>query len=116
MYAVAVINTRIHRGSTFREKFTWNTGTPSCYSPVNLTGCQTWGAIRDDSGAVVRSLSQNDGSLILGGTDGAVTILLPHTETAAWSRESTTYEVYIQMTNGDVVKKYKGTIYCDLEE
>lgn len=112
MYQTANIPLTMNPGSTLREKFTWNQGTPQCYKPVDLTGTTMYGSITDMSGNVLVSLTEAAGNLINGHEDGSTTILLSHLITQAWAHEYALYEVFIQMTNNDVVRKYAGTLHC----
>ena len=105
----------IYRGSTFRKRWTWKTGTPA--APVDLTGCTARMQIRSevDSDTALVDLTTENGGIVLGGAAGTIDLYLSHTATTAITWESAVYDLEIIFANGDVQRKIAGAVIVSPE-
>ena len=103
------VSLKIDQGATFTKVVTWKTS-PS--TPVDLTGCTARMQVRSkvDSPTVLLSLSTTDGSIVLGGTAGTVTLKLSATQTAAITWTTGVYDLEVVFSDGTVKRLIQGSV------
>lgn len=105
----------IEQGATFRQTFTWQTGSPSV--PVDLTGYSAHMQVRDAPGTlpVLLDLSTANGGIVLGGTAGTVTLYASATTTAALAWSKGRFDLDLTAPNGDVIRLLQGGVVVSPE-
>lgn len=105
----------IEQGATLREIITW---TNADGTPINITGWTGRLQARADidSPTKLLDLTTANGGIIIGGSNGQLTIFMSDTQTSAltWSGSSI-YDLELVAPGGDVTRLLKGTITLDRE-
>jgi len=100
----------ILQGETWRHQLTWKVGVPA--DPVDLTGCTARMQVRPEvaSATVLLELTSGNGRIVLGTTDGKITLGLTATETAALTWQRAVYDLEIVHSDGSVRRLMEGSI------
>lgn len=111
------LNLRIDQGATYRKVHTWKIGDLLASAPVDLTGCVARMQIRDevDSDTVLLELTTANGRILLGGTDGTVTLTLSAVETAALAFARGVYDLEVVLADGSVRRLMYGAVIVSPE-
>lgn len=111
----ASVNFRLYQGATFSEPVTLKDGSGN---PIDLTGCTARLQARRDisDAAAVFSLDSTGGGIVLGGTAGTVTLVVPPSTTAAlsieWEGEMWVHDLLLSFPDATVQRTYQGAIYA----
>lgn len=107
------VNLKIEAGADFVKQVIWETGTPPV--PVDLTGCTAVMDLRTEVESPTRllRLSTADGSIVLGGTTGAVKFTIPFAATSALTWDVAVYDMFVTFPSGESKKFIKGRATVD---
>lgn len=119
-------NLRVLQGQTFRRTFTWSHADPASTAdvplppvPYDLTGCTAKMQARQKYGTeVLLEFSSENGGLVLGTTDGLITIFASAVQTDALgattdplkARTRAVYDLEVTFPSGDVLRVIEGVI------
>ena len=106
----ALVKLKIDQGATFRQRVTWQTGTPAV--AVNLTGYTARMQIRDQAGATALYIELNttNGGIVLGGVTGTIDLYISAANTAAFTWTTANYDIDLTAPSGDVTRLFMGSI------
>lgn len=101
------VNLSINQGATFRHKFTWQDAKKRA---INLTGYTARLQAREsvESPAAVLDLSTENGGIVLGGTNGTVSLYIAPAQTNPLTQRKLVYDLELYAPNGDVVRLVEG--------
>ncbi len=106
----AIFDLTIHKGATFRQVFTWQSGG----ALVNLTGYAGEMMVRVprvESATALIDLSTTNGKMALGDTAGTITVMMIPTETAALKATSQgVYDILLTAPGGEKHFPVKGSL------
>lgn len=107
------VNLLILQGETFEPIFHWKTGSdPATATAVDLTDCEARAHFRASVEAedFLLELTDANGRIVLGTTDGSIQLLLSATETAAIEWREAVYDLEIEFPSGRVVRRMEGKV------
>lgn len=105
----------INQGATFREPWTWSTGTPPVL--VNLTGCTARMQLRPDvdSLTLYHEMTTENGGITIDGTAGTIVLFISDADTTNFGWTTAVYDLEIQFSNSTVVRLGSGSITLSKE-
>lgn len=113
-------NLVIEQGATFVRIFLWQVGdstdcsctTAGTGTPVDLTGFSASLQIRQtpQSATVLYAGSTANGNIVLGGTDGTITLTIPATTTSSFSWLRGVYDLILTSSGGIVTRLLQGSV------
>jgi len=103
------LNLTIQQGATFRKRLVWR---GSNKSPVNLTGYEAKLQARATATdpAVLFELSTRNGTIKLGGSNGAIELLFSDEATAQLQFDRGVYDLFLYAPNGDALRLLEGSV------
>lgn len=112
--AAGLYDFTIEQGATFQIDLTWK---DQSLDPVDITGytarMQIRASVTDPT--VLLELTTEDGLIILGTTDGKITLFLDAVTTAAITWDRGVYDLELVSPTGYVTRLLKGNITIDKE-
>jgi len=128
--AVATVDFYSEQGSTFRRRlwYGWSTKPPEQVLSIadidemyDLSECEAQMYVRTyDRTTIVQKLTTADGSIILNAVQGSIDLYVSAADTDLWLDKKyrhdleLTYPPVLPATEGDIIKKYRGTIFNEL--
>ena len=106
----------IYQGATWRQTLTWKTG-DATHQPVNLTGYSARlnaGRRNTASATPFIVLTTENGGIVLGATEGTITLQLDADATAAL-HENAAYDLELEDSSGTVTRLLMGNIVISKE-
>lgn len=112
--AAGTYNFTIEQGTSFTKDIVWK---DSNGTPIDVTGYTARMQVRASVAApeVLLELTTEDDNIVMGTTDGKITLVLTDVETAALVWVSGVYDLEVESTTGVVTRLLKGTITVDPE-
>jgi len=110
------INLEVDKGSSFSSTIPWSTGTLSNNTPVDLTGCtanllaKELTSNRTVSDTVVLELTIENGGIVLGTTDGKITLIISDEDSSEFTWNFTHYSLEIYFPNGETRRLFRGLL------
>lgn len=106
-------NITIEQGATFKLVLTWK---DSKSRPINLTGYSARLQVRAALGdaAVLIDASTANGKIVLGTTNGLITVTLTDEETQALTFQSGVYDLKVTPPDGASVRLMQGSVTLSL--
>lgn len=113
--SVAELTLEVEQGIPFRKTLTWKTGATPV--PVDLTGCTARMQVRERIGSplALLTLTTSNGGLELGGSTGAITIVITEAQTQLLTKKTALYSLRIRFLDGTVRRLVAGSIVLSLD-
>ena len=103
----------IEQGATFQLSFTWHEGSAENVGPtVDLTGCIVRMQIRkkqQDPPICDASSEGANPEIVLGGTEGTITVTMSADDTGAMNIRTGVYDLEVEFPDGTVYRLLEGT-------
>jgi hypothetical protein len=123
--SVAEVTFYANQGSTFRRRlwYGWSTKPPELVLSIadidemyDLSGCTAEMFVRTyDRTQIIQRLTTDDDSIVLNAVQGAIDLYVSAADTDLWLDKKYRHDLELTYTlSGDVVKKYKGTIFNEV--
>ena len=122
--AVATVDFYAEQGTTFRYRlwYGWSTLPPEQITSIDdieemydLSTLEAEMYIRTwDRSEIVQRLTTDDTSLILNAEQGSIDLYVSDEDTDPWFDKKYRHDLELRYPNGDVVKKYRGTIFNEV--
>lgn len=99
----ATVKQTLQIRATFEKRFAWKNKATN--KAINFTGCTARMQIRPavDDPTLILELSTANGGIVLGTTDGSLTIKIPASVTATLTFKTATYNILMTMSDGITV-------------
>lgn len=98
----------LDQGATFTRQITWKTGTPA--AAVNITGYSARMDVKSMTGALLMTLSTDNGRISLGGAAGTVTLTISATHTNTMMHGIHVYDLEMTSGGGVVTRLLEGEL------
>lgn len=104
----------LDQGATFEHELTWTT---SDGTPIDLTGFVARMQVREQIGSevIIFDLTTENSGIILGGSDGKITINIPADDSSNAIRTRGVYDLELVSPEGFVTRLVQGKVVIDPE-
>ena len=98
----------IEQGATFRQVFRWQ---DKSKQPFDLTGYTAKLMLRQSvaSPSVLKTLTTENGGIVLGGATGSITLYMSPADTTALRWDTAVYDLALYAPGGDVYRLVEGS-------
>ena len=112
---VTLVNLEVEQGTDFTFSFKFED--PSTNLPVDLTGYSAWMGVVEDAGDNPATLqfSSGNGTLVVGTTDGTVTLIMSKDTTAGLGQFMGSYSLLITAPITNIITKIAKGFFVVLE-